>query len=73
MMVKVGQVWQQSNGYKIVVTAIDIDLIGEIIVIFQDGDVSYKSEEDTEFSFCTLLAEYPTWQEAVNSPEFNGR
>ena len=69
--IKVGQIWQQSNGYKIVVTALDVDLIGEVIVIFQDGDVAYKSKEDTEFSFCTLLAEYPTWQEAVNSKEFN--
>ena len=69
--IKEGQVWQQSNGYKIVVTAIDMDLIGEVIVIFQDGDVAYKSKEDIEFSFYNLLAEYPTWQEAVNSKEFN--
>lgn len=69
-MIKVGQIWQQSNGYKIVVTAIDMDLIGEISVIFQDGDVAYKSKEDTKFSFCALLAEYSTWREAVNSEEF---
>ena len=69
-MIKVGQIWKQSNGYKIVVTAINMDLSVGVTVIFQDGDVAYKRKEDTEFSFYNLLAEYPTWQEAVNSKEF---
>ena len=43
-------------------------------MIYDDGyNVSYPIREDSNlFIFDKLIAEYPTWQEAVNSKEFKG-
>ena len=43
-------------------------------VIYKDRYVAtYKTTDDNlKFVLCEQLAEYPTWQEAVNSPEFKG-
>ena len=69
-MIKVGQVWQTSNDYKVVVTSTkEEDYVGQICIIYMDGYTTDSCEENT-FTFCKLLAEYPTWQEAVNSKEF---
>lgn len=42
----------------------------DICVIHNDGFTENKCLED--FYLGELIAEYPTWQEAVNSPEFKG-
>lgn len=39
-------------------------------VIGNNGTATYRFEGD--FENYIFLAEYPTWQEAVNSKEFNG-
>ena len=71
-MIKVGQVWETTNKYKVVVTSIkEEDYKGQVCIIYDDGYTT-DSYEDNDFTFSKLLAEYQTWQEAVNSKEFNG-
>ena len=61
---KAGQIYKSgSNLY--VVTFNDGD---DICVIYKDGFASGEILED--FSLGELVAEYPIWQEAVNSKEF---
>lgn len=40
--------------------------------ITKDGMVISADDYDNILKRCKLIAEYPTWLEAVNSPEFNG-
>lgn len=69
-MIKVGQIYKQKNNEILVVTQIQD---GDVFIIYDDGySVSYPIGEDSNlFIFDKLIAEYPTWQEAVNSKEFN--
>ena len=43
----------------------------DICIIHNDGFAEDKLLED--FNLGELIAEYPTWEEAVNSPEFKGK
>lgn len=67
--IKVGQVYKQSNNEIFVVTQI---LSGDVFIIYNDGyNASYPIDvNNNPFIFDKLIAEYPTWQEAVNSKEF---
>ena len=71
-MIKVGQIWKQENGEVFIVTFVekhDEDAFG----IYKDGyTASFSIRENwaSSFIFNELIAEYPTWQEAVNSKEF---
>lgn len=78
-MIKSGQIYQRSNGAILLITeseprteSIDLlhtqisDLYSYIAKTGRTGSI-HKSVLLT----LTLIAEYPTWQEAVNSPEFN--
>lgn len=66
---KVGQIYKQENGEIFVISCIEED---ECHLIYSDGyTASYSFHSDT-FGYDKLIAEYPTWQEAVNSKEFNG-
>lgn len=69
--IKPGQIWQQENGEIFVLTLAEDE---NVYVVYLDGySTSYSGEEDNYFFiFDKLIAEYPTWQEAVNSPEFRG-
>lgn len=70
-MKKVGQVWRTLNNYKIVVTSRkEADCKGDVCIIYSDGYV-FQTNEENDFSFHELIAEYPSWQEAVISKEFN--
>ena len=70
-MIKVGQIWRTLNNYKIVVTSIkEEDYKGEVCIIYSDGYV-FQTSDENDFSFHELIAEYPSWQEAVYSKEFN--
>lgn len=71
MTIKVGQIYKQKNNEIFVVTQI---LDRDVFVIYNDGyNNSYPIDADNKpFIFDKLIAEYPTWQEAVNSPEFRG-
>ena len=67
--IKVGQVWQQPNGLRYVVTHMKMC---DIHLIYNTG---YCKEYPLSSIWDTyddkLIAEYPSWQEAVNSKEFN--
>ena len=68
-MIKVGQIYQTRQGTVALVTAYNEE---EFFVISKDGSsnrlpIIFSCELETN---CKLIAEYPTWQEAVNSKEF---
>lgn len=71
--IKVGQIYKTPSGFRYVVQY-DHNPDGffpdEIIVRYNTKpnipEVSYWTPDEI------LIAEYPTWQEAVNSPEFKG-
>ena len=69
-MIKVGQVYNVPHlGGKVVITWISGDNT-EFFCVRQDGFFFKGScwyQDDYNF-----IAEYKTWQEAVNSPEFKG-
>lgn len=66
-MTKVGQIYDNVIlGGKLVVTWIREDKT-ELNLIRKDGFFFVGKELDSDFK---LIAEYPTWQEAVNSKEF---
>lgn len=70
-MIKVGQIWRTLNNYKIVVTSTEeADYEGEVCILYSDGYV-FNTFNDEDVYFHELIAEYPTWLEAVNSKEFN--
>lgn len=69
MAVKVGQIYYSKIlGGEVVVTWISADKKNYNLVR-EDGFffISFDLDRDEP-----LVAEYPTWQEAVNSPEFRG-
>ena len=68
-MTKVGQIYKQPNNEIFVVTFIDKE--SNVHLVYKDGyTASYRADVFNPFSFDKLIAEYPTWQEAVNSKEF---
>lgn len=75
-MIKVGQIWRgRNNDDTIVITHIDKTLgkkqeQWQIDYMWADGET--VSNDDAYFvkTGRKLIAEYPTWQEAVNSKEF---
>lgn len=80
-MIKVGQVYE-SDGFKYIITKVSarnhdvfIEHDGFIEkvydIIWENGEV-ISSLSEKVIKIDELLAEYSTWQEAVNSPEFRG-
>lgn len=69
-MIKVGQIYESNLTFAIRVVTFVED--GEVSIIHPDGYVDRWSFDDIANSKWELVAEYPTWQEAVNSPEFKG-
>lgn len=72
--IKVGQIYRTPiTNYKMVVTYVENDKVSEpfntIIGVYKDGYGVQMFQQDMEGM--QLIAEYPTWQEAVNSKEFN--
>ncbi len=71
-MIKSGQIYRtQGTRTTVLVTAVGND---DFFVISPDGS---SARYDIRFARAlqentTLLVQYPSWQEAVNSPEFNG-
>lgn len=69
-MVKVGQIYKnKKTGILAVVSAIGSK---EFFIIAQDGSAARLPIQNIEMLniFYTIVAEYPTWKQAVNSPEF---
>jgi len=61
---KAGQIYKKGSDMYVVTFNDGFD----ICVIYKDGFASDEILED--FNLGELIAEYPTWQEAVNSKEF---
>lgn len=72
-MIKVGQIYEdkeKENGKNFVITRKCGD--SEIFeMVYSDGRTNSHSADWIEL-VGLFVAEYPTWQEAVNSPEFRG-
>lgn len=72
--IKVGQVWEYETR-RFVITheyrhrRTNLSYYA-YAYIYQDGDTEYDREEEIKKLKIKLLAEYPTWQEAINSEEF---
>lgn len=68
-MIKPGQIYKSPKGYKVLITLVDCQ---SIYNISNDGSCSKWDVEFGKFieDKATLIAEYPNWQEAVNSKEF---
>lgn len=71
-MIKVGQIYNDPClGGKVVITWIRADRT-EFYFVRNDG-FFFISKGLYVDDKAELVAEYPTWQEAVNSPEFQER
>ena len=72
-MIKVGQVYNSDEGiYTISHTWLNVaEDENMTYVIYNDGTSEVWSFVFIE-KYSKLIAEYPTWQEAVNSKEFRG-
>lgn len=69
-MVKAGQVYSHSNGLRYCIT--QTDNTGFADYISSLGTTYCEKKSDLIGQLGMLIAEYPTWQEAVNSYEFQG-
>lgn len=68
-MIKVGQI-REREGLKFVITKIYSTYFGDrAFILYDDGDAASIEVVFLENN-SKLTAEYPTWQEAVNSKEF---
>lgn len=72
-MIKVGQIYKYTTepNTRFVVTAA-FDENKRFDYILNDGIVFSYEEGKSLLSRTELIAEYSTWQEAVNSKEFKG-
>ncbi len=73
-MIKIGQVYKSSVTDTImVVTSIGYHTVSTIDTYGEFEKWIYKNLiEICNNGIWELIAEYPSWQEAVNSPEFKG-
>lgn len=69
MTVKVGQVYKDEDGWRFCVT---LTSPVDIYAVYHQGSIGSWNNKENFLRNKTLIAEYPTWQEAVNSPEFKG-
>lgn len=75
-MIKEGQIYKFSEdcatlNYKIIITMIYDEWVCFVSNSGYANERDIKSfEKDVEKKYLILSAEYPTWQEAVNSKEF---
>jgi len=69
-MIKKGQVYKHTENYTFVV--VYINKYNFVHILYNDDSKMMCSMKDLEevIKACELIAEYPTWQEAVNSKEF---
>lgn len=72
-MIKVGQIYKSYDG-RMVITQINKHTNSlRYDYIYNDGmTCSYMQESEVLSPGTELIAEYPTWQEAVASKEFRG-
>lgn len=73
-MIKVGQIYKYENVGLFVISNIqDIDdEFYNVTIIWQDGSAEiFKAIRKSMQIYGKFVTEYSTWQEAVNSKEFN--
>ena len=75
-MIKVGQIWKEKELPSWRKNDSDIFTVStksfnKLSIIYNYGKTYYVTA-DWVSGDCEHIAEYPTWQEAVNSPEFKG-
>lgn len=69
MMIKEGQIYSHTHiGKNIVICITRVRKNGNPYIITNNGTSGTRDSDD--FEKYTLIAEYPTWQQAVNSKEF---
>lgn len=67
-MIKVGQIFEDTDNFRFVVTLYSpVDMY----IIYNNGSCCNFSRKDFDVLDYKFIKEYPTWQEAVNSKEFN--
>ncbi len=66
--IKVGQIYRNRVSNTIYVVS---NMINGISTIFSDGSCGRTPE--TNIREAVLIAEYPSWQEAVSSKEFKNK
>lgn len=67
-MIKVGQIFKDEDNFRFVITLYSpVD----IYIIYNNGSCSHFARKDFNSLDYKFIKEYPTWQEAVNSKEFN--
>ena len=70
MTVKVGQIYKTESGSRYIITYMGIF---KLYLLYDTGYCMEYSISSMNNNYDDkLIAEYPTWQEAVNSPEFKG-
>lgn len=67
-MIKVGQIYKTPEGIGVIYNHNDYQPFVDILSKYGLGIYTHKYVEEK----CQLIAEYSTWQEAVNSKEFKG-
>lgn len=68
--IKVGQIYETISGLKYTITCVGIY---DTYLLYNTGYCMEYSLSDMNNNYDDkLIAEYQTWQEAVNSPEFKG-
>lgn len=65
-MIKVGQIYEEKDEGVFVITKCNNS--GGYYAVKNDG----KTFSGVGLDKKDIIVEYPTWQEAVNSPEFKG-
>jgi hypothetical protein len=77
-MIKVGQIYKE-NLWTYTVTHIEYGAfpdMNRVFLILRNGSMMTEAVDtfklEVEQGFVKLIAEYPTWQEAINSKEFKG-
>lgn len=69
-MIKVGQIYKTPSGSRYIVTYMGTY---NTYLLYDTGySLEYSISDMNNNYDDKLIASYPTWQEAVNSPEFKG-
>ena len=70
-MIKVGQIYKTPSGSRYIITYMGMY---NIYLLYNSGySMDYSLSSMKKNHDDKLIAEYPTWQEAVNSKEFNNK
>lgn len=69
-MIKVGQIYEDKGTGTGKMVISNTSIAGLIYLIFTDGSCGKRGKKEFNLQYYSLVAEYPTWQEAVNSKEF---